>query len=115
MGDQWWFGCLLIPAIFIIVPAVTFPIYTWMMKDVPKDPIGRMKWQAEHGNKWAAQVLLDQKIIVMLYAQLAHAQAHDCTAHSCDHGEDLIWDALTKEQKRYWVDQARKETGYEHL
>ena len=35
-------------------------------------------------------------------AKLLHCEAHDETAWEFPHGENLVWDALTDEQKVYW-------------
>jgi hypothetical protein len=40
-----------------------------------------------------------------LEAKLAHADAHDCTAHEYNHGAGLVWEALPEEDKKYWRDQ----------
>lgn len=51
------YGCLGLLALIIIIPLVAFPVHAYMMKDVPTDPIGRLEWQAKHGNQWAATTL----------------------------------------------------------
>lgn len=60
--------------------------------------------------------LTDDRLIKALKAenaelrgQLEHAGSFDSTAYEFDHGEDLVWDALTEAQKSYWIERARTE------